>query len=370
MPDASKGCGAFGNDRAQMKYRLDSRNWSSPGGFFVACVCLCLVAPQAFAQNAITRDDVLSDPTFTPYPLVVPQDDGGLAFDLAGSEQRSLQLRLADGFSLGTGVRLMNGQADFQSLGSIHCVNGTLSAVSYEASDCYFVDGRNASLASEVGLGARYELTDQASAGVRLFRNESDFDHVYRAGPGLPGSTPVIDPRTLGISPGNPLFSELGAASGLASLDSELTGIDLEFQVGVSMDRAGDVVLGLQLTRVLDGNFETAYQSNPGIRNWTIAQPFDSGSLSIDWYKGPFSGGIQTYYREQVDFLGRPSLEAQGSFDVHFTWRAPWNASLSVGARNVLNAGAEEGNNQDAVPLDPFEAIYGRIPYVRYKQDL
>lgn len=336
----------------------------------VACVYLCLIAPQVFAQDAITSDGILSEPPFTPYPLVVPQDDGGLAFDLAGSEERRLQLQLADGLSLDAGARLMDGQAAFQSLGSIHCVNGTLSAVSYRAANCYFVDERNTPLASELGLGARYELTDQASAGVRLFHNEADFDQVYRAGSGLPGNTPVIDPRTLGISPGNPLFSELGVASGLASLDSELTGIDLEFQVGVSMDRAGDVVLGLQLTRVLDGNFETAYQASPGIRNWTIAQPFDSGSLSIDWYKGPFSGGIQTYYRERVDFLGRPSLEAQGSFDVHFTWRAPWNASLSVGARNVLNAGAEERKNQDAVPLDPFEAIYGRIPYVRYKQDL
>ena len=37
---------------------------------------------------------------------------------------------------------------------------------------------------------------------------------------------------------------------------------------------------------------------------------------------------------------------------------------------NVLDAGAEVTTSADAPPADPLESVYGRIPYVRYKQDL
>ncbi len=58
------------------------------------------------------------------------------------------------------------------------------------------------------------------------------------------------------------------------------------------------------------------------------------------------------------------------TFDVYFTWRAPWNASLSVGASNLLNSGVDESGASENKIIDPFEAVYGRIPYVRYQQDL
>jgi hypothetical protein len=70
-----------------------------------------------------------------------------------------------------------------------------------------------------------------------------------------------------------------------------------------------------------------------------------------------------------VSFLNRESLDSMSTFDVHFTWHTPWKANLSVGTSNVLGAGVEEGsgNNKNT---DRFESIYGRIPYVRYQQDL
>ena len=71
-----------------------------------------------------------------------------------------------------------------------------------------------------------------------------------------------------------------------------------------------------------------------------------------------------------MDFLNRNSIDDLTTFDVHFTWRTPWNANLTVGTSNVLDAGAEVSTNADTQPVDPLESIYGRIPYVRYKQDL
>jgi hypothetical protein len=63
-------------------------------------------------------------------------------------------------------------------------------------------------------------------------------------------------------------------------------------------------------------------------------------------------------------------VDSLTTFDVHFTWRTPWNANLTVGASNLTNAGAENVTSVENTPVDPLESIYGRIPYVRYKQDL
>jgi iron complex outermembrane receptor protein len=169
------------------------------------------------------------------------------------------------------------------------------------------------------------------------------------------------------MQPGMPGMPSALLAPGMAS---SLTGIDMEFEVGFSTDHAGDMIIGLQLTRVLDAQFQNGQAPMLGISNWNITEPMDSARLSFDWSQGPFSGGIQSYYQTPVDFLNRSSLDSYATFDVYFSWRAPWNASVSVGASNVMNAGKKEGNTGDNQLVDPFESIYGRIPYVRYKQDL
>ena len=153
-------------------------------------------------------------------------------------------------------------------------------------------------------------------------------------------------------------------------MSGETSGLDIEFQVGFAMDSAGDIRLGLQLTHFLDASYDSISAFAPDLQNWTIANPFDSAKMNLDWSKGNFSGGIQGYYREQVQFLNNQELDSSTTFDVHFTWRAPWNANLSVGTSNVLGAGSGDKGKTDTGLQDPFEAVYGRIPYVRYQQDL
>ncbi|KAA9129549.1 hypothetical protein F3N42_15240 [Marinihelvus fidelis] len=332
-----------------------------------------------------------------PFPLTSQADSALLPFDLGGSDQRRLKLQLEqpidlraigihgssslngqrvisgtgldfrvdDQLSLGGGMTLGQAEPGFQALGSIHCEDGTLDAGSYTASNCYFIDRAAAYRTGTAALGAKFRVTERADASVRLYQSRAELDVT-----GTPwGAMPSVDPIERVMAGGNPLLPTQEMLPGVSSQDSQMTGIDLEFQVGISTDRAGDMVLGLQLTRVLDSEQRGVYYSSPGIHQWTIAEPFDTAGLSFDWSRGSFSGGVASYYRTPVDFLNRPSLDAQATFDVQFTWRAPWNASLSVGASNVL----DEGNDEPAVDsslADPFESIYGRIPYVRYKQDL
>ena len=169
---------------------------------------------------------------------------------------------------------------------------------------------------------------------------------------------------------GNSLLSAIGAGQSLNYMSGETSGLDMEFQVGLTTDSVGDVKLGLQLTRVLDASYKTSSTYAPSLQNWAIANPFDSAKVNLDWSKGNFSGGLQGFYREDIQFLNGEDIESSTTFDVHFTWRAPWNANLSVGTSNVLGSGVEDKSKTDSGLHDPFEAVYGRIPYVRYQQDL
>ena len=156
----------------------------------------------------------------------------------------------------------------------------------------------------------------------------------------------------------------------MQQFSSEASGVDLNFRVGVTTDNSGDIHLGLAFSHILNASYQGTYSTDSDPLSWTLAQPFNSARMNFEWSKGAFSSGVQGFYRDSVDFLNRNSVDNLTTFDVHFTWRTPWNANLSLGASNLLNAGSDDSVNAEIRPVDPLESIYGRIPYVRYKQDL
>ena len=332
-------------------------------------------------------------------PLQKEQPNPGLAFDLGGSEKRKLELQLSepltlnansalhrsssgvgsvfldsslnlhlnDNLDITTSLGAGKSQASFQPLGSIHCQNGVLDQGSYRASDCYFINQANILKQDQIALGLRYG-NDNFSSAVSMFRNNSSIGQQGVVNHASPLIGPLLGANAAGQ--GDSLFPVIGNGQAVGYLAGESSGLDLEFQVGFTMDSAGAVQLGLQLTRVLDSSYQATTTYSPNLQNWAIASPFDSAQVNLDWTKGNFSGGIQGFYREQVQFLNREDLDSSTTFDVHFTWRAPWNASLSVGTTNLLNSGNDDSGNPESSMKDPFESIYGRIPYVRYQQDL
>jgi hypothetical protein len=331
-------------------------------------------------------------------PMVLDPLTSTFEFDLAGSDTRKLQLQLshpllleggdgfhtseADSYLLGLdatlkmplskslalrgGVEQVLGYSQFQSLGSIHCLNGTLRPDSYTASGCRFVtDGTSGFDRRTLNLGLGHEAGNFATS-VNWFTTEANFGGTAVRAPNQYGPSPLLDNRLL-----NPLSGETlpGAHSSRDSLAGETTGIDLNFEVGFTTDQSGEIHLGLALTRILDANYQGIYSNSVGPMDWNSAAPFNSATAGIEWTHGAFSSGIRGYYREPVTFLNRENLDALSTFDVHFTWRTPWNANLSVGASNILGSGVDEVNGNDK-SADRFESIYGRIPYVRYQQDL
>lgn len=384
-------------------------------GLTPACLLLCLASLAALADDGSSAGSKLANESLglmlnpadvtaldsTPFQLMRERENAGLDFDLGGSETRKLQLQLnqplslsagsharvldngtnllgldatldvplSNGFSLTASANSSMGKAQFQSLGSIQCMNGTLRPDSYTASGCRFVDNPYTTTnRRQFILGSNYEIGN-ASASINWFTQQADVSqpginqHSRAGAAGIATDsllTPgLVDPM-FAPSPGDPL----------QQFNSEASGVDLNFRVGFTTDTSGDIRLGLAFTRVMDAGYQGIYSGSGDPLSWTLAEPFNSSRMNIEWSKGSFSSGIQGFYRDSVDFLNRDNVDSLTTFDVHFTWRTPWNANLSVGASNVLNAGTEDTGNTENIPVDPLESIYGRIPYVRYKQDL
>jgi len=378
-------------------------------GFFssLVAVVVCLSPLLAIADGTPSfplfgdTQDADANQPLVLLPLQKENSPANLAFDLGGSESRKLELQLTNPITLSIDNNLQKSssgfgsvfldsslsmqlndnlditsslgagrsQSSFQSLGSIHCQNGVLDQGSFRASDCYFINQANVLKQDQVALGLRYGKGNFNTA-VSMFRREANIGQQ-----GVVNSTAPMNSASLGagmLTPGssNPLLPSMSLGQPLNYLSGETSGLDIEFQVGFAMDSAGDIRLGLQLTHFMDASYEASSNLAPGLQNWTISNPFESAKMNLDWSKGNFSGGLQGYYREPVQFLNREELDSTTTFDVHFTWRAPWNANLSVGTTNVLGAGSSDKGKTETGMNDPFEAVYGRIPYVRYQQDL
>ena len=334
-------------------------------------------------------------------PIQKESSQGSLSFDLGGSESRKLELQLSKPITLnidnnqrksssGVGSVFLDSalslqltdslditsslgagrtQSSFQPLGSIHCQNGVLDQGSFRASDCHFINQANVLKQDQVALGLRYGKGSFNTA-VSMFRRDASIGQENVVNYTTPMTGMNLGAGMLNSESSNPLLPGMSAGLPLNYLSGETSGLDIEFQVGFAMDSAGDIRLGLQLTHVIDASYEASSNLAPALQNWTISNPFESAKMNLDWSRGNFSGGLQGYYREQIQFLNNQELDSSTTFDVHFTWRAPWNANLSVGTTNVLGAGSGDKSNTETGLQDPFEAVYGRIPYVRYQQDL
>jgi hypothetical protein len=372
-------------------------------GSLLAGLSVCLWPAFLVAAEITANQFDNNQQAMTIFPLHHEPAPPGLNFDLGGSETRKLELRLSEPLTLNINSNLQNtssgvgsvfldssvnfgltddlditaslgagkSQTAFQSLGSIHCQNGVLDQGSYRASDCYFINQANVLKQDQVAMGLRYG-NENLSASVGMFQRKSSIRQQSAGNVANPLGSMLIGADLLTPTQNGPLMPNFSAGQPLDYLQAETAGLDMEFQLGLTMDKAGAVRLGLQLTRVLDASYDASYAGIPGtqddVQNWTIANSVDSARLGLDWSKGKFSGGVQGFYREQVEFLNRDNLDSVTTFDVHFTWRAPWNANLSVGTTNMFNAGNDDNNDNRL--QDPFESVYGRIPYVRYQQDL
>ncbi|MFK7957854.1 MAG: hypothetical protein AB8B96_17275 [Lysobacterales bacterium] len=133
--------------------------------------------------------------------------------------------------------------------------------------------------------------------------------------------------------------------------------VDISLTCDINAGDWGDLELGVQVSRLADFNYSLGASPQQ--------TPLNAAAFGVGWQKGTFRGDLTSRYLDVVN--GAETAAGWTSFDVSFAWRTPWNASLSVGARNVLNNPAPASNGLSDAELENF---FGRVPYVRYRQDL
>ena len=151
----------------------------------------------------------------------------------------------------------------------------------------------------------------------------------------------------------------------------------------VSADRRLlDSLLGPESATIDSRNASLIGQVNLGTQSWvsiggTLARvrliPTDQlhGGLPPEWGAGSLSlsGGRGNLGAEitgqMIDVPGQPARYA--TLGAGVTWRMPWKARLSVGADNIVTRGKNPFGLPDSRTTTEDE---GRVPYVRYQQDL
>jgi iron complex outermembrane receptor protein len=152
-------------------------------------------------------------------------------------------------------------------------------------------------------------------------------------------------------------------------------GLDAEVSYGLSMGRFGDLDTTLYWTHVLE--FEESDSSDPTQTVHTdgdLFAPKDRGQLNLAWSMGDYTATIISNYiarQSGADFCADDDdtcyLASSVVWDVQVSYATPWNGQITVGARNVLD--------KDPVRQEDFydnyqHDVFGRVPYVRWEQDL
>ena len=255
-------------------------------------------------------------------------------------------------------------QLNTASLAHIQCSQHTLTLESFVAQNCQFVDQpvpQNA--VNLVQIQGQWTAAPNVNVGVGLFRSDN-------------GDSPLS--AQLG-QPMDQVANLFGLPTQAAPAPAGVVdGVSANVSFGIEVERVGEFLLGLQLARYrqrtslmdLGDPTQWAQDNQPG-------NPLDdtryAAELNLGWQRGNFRGDLSGRYANRPIRLGQLNGQAinapANGFDLEFSWQPPGRASFSVGVSNVLDGGNTTSASE--TPSDEgARDIYGRIPYVRYKQDL
>lgn len=150
----------------------------------------------------------------------------------------------------------------------------------------------------------------------------------------------------------------------------ETDGLDIEGNYSFSVGGVGDFRSSVLWTHV--NNYERDTADGRGLRDPDFFDPADRGSWSLNWALGDFSANLIWNYiaSASIDSTGA-ALDDWSTWDVSVGYATPWNGLVTVGARNLFD---EDPPTSPQIG-SPFYSnylhdVYGRVPYIRYEQDL
>jgi hypothetical protein len=248
-------------------------------------------------------------------------------------------------------------QLNTASLAHIQCSEQALTANSFLASDCRFVDQPTPDNAVNlVQVRGEWMAAPNFRVGLGAFVNPNDND-LYP-----PLAMTEVNP----VAYLNANASEIDAAN-------VVDGLDLNLSFGIQTQYVGDFLIGLQLARYRQrlSLGEVGYGIDPlSALDASDSEYAHSAQLALGWQLGNFRTDVMGQHREAPMLFSSGYSPAEfSSFDLEFSWQ-PRNGSLSIGVSNLLDAQPRSDSLDNAGRDETLDGVFGRIPYVRYKHDL
>ncbi len=195
-------------------------------------------------------------------------------------------------------------------------------------------DQPDSSLSNSYLIGARWQPTERVAFNVDVMNKRYNSLNRYQH------LVPI---------------SSLGGTFNTLTTNGEI--LDLSLSCEIDTGNWGDWRLGLQVSSIDDPQLAAF---NPAFAN-----SIDAASIGLGWQYGSFSTDIIGRYTASPAQFDQAT--AHNSLDINFSWRTPWNGQLMFGASNVANESLAE---DELVGSQITDQDLGRIPYIRYRQDL
>ena len=152
---------------------------------------------------------------------------------------------------------------------------------------------------------------------------------------------------------------------------TKTNGYDVDARYQFSLGNIGDFATQINVSKV--NNFvRDADGTGSFIRLQGSFDPEYRGNVSLNWSRGDFSGTLIGNVVSSTTNRSTVRLGSWVTWDLNFGWATPWNGQVTLGARNLF----DEDPPTDLVNFDsPYYSsqlhdIFGRVPFIRYEQDL
>ncbi len=147
-------------------------------------------------------------------------------------------------------------------------------------------------------------------------------------------------------------------------------GLDIEGSYGFSVGAIGDFRAGVQWTYV--NEYERDEGNGDGLQPPAFFAPDNRGTVSLNWALGDFSANANwNYISSADDKISDYHVGNWSTLDLSVAYATPWNGLVTIGARNIFDEDPPTSENiTSPYYSNNLHDVYGRVPYLRYEQDL
>jgi iron complex outermembrane receptor protein len=229
------------------------------------------------------------------------------------------------------------------------------------------LDWYDIELEDEIGFASMQGLFDEEFA----LRQAGDTGTPFSTSAGG-GASGVLVGSVVRNPNNNRLVTVLRPNTNFAKRETD--GLDVEGSYAFSVGAVGDFRTTVQWTYV--NEYERDEADGLGLRDPQFFDPSNRGTIGLNWALGDFGANVMWNYIggssiEDANGIKTNDLDSFKTWDASATYATPWNGTVTIGARNLF----DEDPPTSVGIGSPFYSnylhdVYGRVPYLRYEQDL